>query len=340
MRSITALAAAGLLAGCAAVPTPHEKLARMDTQAPRYASTECRQARLAALEYDENVGGRVGMGVGVGVLLGPLGLPLAVAADAAQADKRRAILAQLQAACEGERPGGPADVDTLAFERSAALLDELLARGLVSAAEHQARRSLLIDRFLHSPGLVDAMAPEGSVPVRAGRRVRLRDLEPLSGTLVQEAVWTVAAIGADSVRYVEGGTEVGLQDLVLRAGQLAGARLTGFDPRPLRIGDRLQARFHPPGGGDEAVPVTLRVTAFDALAGGGTRSRIARLELDGYASLQGPYGTPRGWLGAEMSGSVEIEVHTGLIVRARVRCAYPSYAMQRELVRVDTIAGS
>jgi hypothetical protein len=51
------------------------------------------------MAYDDNVTGRVGLGLGLGILLGPFGIPLAIAADANQAEKREAVMAELKKHC-------------------------------------------------------------------------------------------------------------------------------------------------------------------------------------------------------------------------------------------------
>lgn len=95
--AVVALAIA--LAGCAA--QPQQTVVQLDTNAPKYASDECRAARQTALAYDDNAGTRIGAGLALGILLGPFGIPLAMAMDASQNDKRQAINTELVKHCGG-----------------------------------------------------------------------------------------------------------------------------------------------------------------------------------------------------------------------------------------------
>jgi len=88
----------GALTGCATVQ-PQQAVGQLNPQSPKYESVECRNARQTAMAYDDNVTGRVGLGLGLGILLGPFGIPLAIAADANQAEKREAVMAELKKHC-------------------------------------------------------------------------------------------------------------------------------------------------------------------------------------------------------------------------------------------------
>ena len=71
----------------------------MQGTVPKWNSTECKDIRVAALSYDDKVGGRVAIGIGAGLLLGPFGIPLAAAADANQEEKRRAFTREVHLRC-------------------------------------------------------------------------------------------------------------------------------------------------------------------------------------------------------------------------------------------------
>lgn len=87
-----------MLTGCA-TRQPQQEVTGLDPSSARYASQECRDARMLAMTYDDNVGGRVGVGLGLGLLLGPFGIPFAMAVDASQAQKRDAVNAELVKHC-------------------------------------------------------------------------------------------------------------------------------------------------------------------------------------------------------------------------------------------------
>ena len=53
-----------------------------------YNTAECKEMRQKALEYNDRVLER--MGVGLGLFLGPFGLPLAAAGDLKQNEERKA----------------------------------------------------------------------------------------------------------------------------------------------------------------------------------------------------------------------------------------------------------
>lgn len=98
MRVIAIVALALLATGCA-TQRPHEMVQKMDKASPKYQTTECAAARKLALEYDENVPARMGLGLGLGLLLGPFGIPLAIAADVSQGEKRKAVASEVERAC-------------------------------------------------------------------------------------------------------------------------------------------------------------------------------------------------------------------------------------------------
>lgn len=324
------------LAGCATVEQPHSVVQQLNSATPKYQSSACRQARQAALIYDENVGERVGLGVGLGLFLGPLGLPLAMAADASQAEKRKAMVSQLREACEGELAPSADSSPTGVLEAGLSSLADLRAKGLVSEQEYAARRAALVDH--HLSGSLSATAGTTgrlSMPTSIGVRFVLRDLEPVSTAILRETTLTVSNIGPTAGTFNDGALVWNLADLSVQTGTAAATRISGFDPRELRPGDRLRVRFHPVDHADEVVPVEVRVIAFDRITRPGGQAHVLKLALNGWASNRGPYQTPQAWLGARMEGSLAIDMHTGLILQARIDCAYPTYAMRRELVDVQ-----
>lgn len=103
MIRVVALLAAATLAGCATVQ-PQQTVATLDAAHPKYATEECRMARMVALNYDDNQGGRMGAGLALGLFLGPFGLPFAAALDANQAEKRNAVNGELVRHCGAVMP--------------------------------------------------------------------------------------------------------------------------------------------------------------------------------------------------------------------------------------------
>lgn len=144
MRRVMAVFSVLALAGCTSTVTPQQAVNQLDQKGEKYDTQECRGARQIALTYDDKVPARVGLGVGLGVVLGPFGIPLAVMADSAQADKRNAVLAELKKHCEGPLPAsrGPAKSD---LQVKLELLDELKAKGLLTEDEYLAKKKKLVD---------------------------------------------------------------------------------------------------------------------------------------------------------------------------------------------------
>ncbi len=92
-----------ILTGCATPRvTPQQAVNQLENNTEKYETTECRNARQMAMSYDDNVGGRIGIGMGLGLLMGPFGIPMAAAVDKNQNDKREAVITELKKHCEGE----------------------------------------------------------------------------------------------------------------------------------------------------------------------------------------------------------------------------------------------
>lgn len=92
-----------ILSGCATPRvTPQQAVNQLENNTEKYETTECRNARQMAMNYDDNVGGRIGIGMGLGLLMGPFGIPMAAAVDKNQNDKREAVITELKKHCEGE----------------------------------------------------------------------------------------------------------------------------------------------------------------------------------------------------------------------------------------------
>lgn len=66
----------------------------------KYNTAECKEMRQKALEYNDRVLER--MGVGLGLFLGPFGLPLAAAGDLKQNEERKAWAREVHLACSSD----------------------------------------------------------------------------------------------------------------------------------------------------------------------------------------------------------------------------------------------
>lgn len=144
MRFLIGGLSLALLAGCATTVTPQQAVTQLDQRGEKYESQECRNARQIALSYDDNVSGRMGLGLGLGLLLGPFGIPFAMLADSSQADKRNAVIAELKKHCEGLMVAnrGVAKSD---LQVKNEMLDELLAKGLLTEAEYLQKKKKLLE---------------------------------------------------------------------------------------------------------------------------------------------------------------------------------------------------
>lgn len=150
MKSVAlAVAVSLLLAGCAAVQ-PQQAVGQLDQRGEKYDTQECRAARQIALGYDDNVGSRVGVGLALGLFLGPFGIPLAMAVDSSQAQKREAVIGELKKHCEGPLPVGYKEAaatrgPTSDLQMKVQILDDLRAKGLLSDQEYTARKVKLTE---------------------------------------------------------------------------------------------------------------------------------------------------------------------------------------------------
>lgn len=90
------LVVGSMVSGCATVP--QKTLATLDRSDPQFNTQECLDGRNLALQFDNKVYTRMGLGLALG-LLGPAGLPLAAAADLNANDQRRLMNEELKRRC-------------------------------------------------------------------------------------------------------------------------------------------------------------------------------------------------------------------------------------------------
>lgn len=93
----TGLLALVVVAGCTS--TPDKYASTLSTKDPKWETADCKDIRLAALQYDDKVGSRAAVGIASGLLLGPFGIPIAAAADASQEEKRKSFAREVHLRC-------------------------------------------------------------------------------------------------------------------------------------------------------------------------------------------------------------------------------------------------
>lgn len=103
MRILVVLSCVALATGCAA--NPKKTALRLNAEDPAFTSTDCRAARNAALDYNDRVYTRMGVGFATGLLLGPFGIPLAAMADAHQNDERKMLNDEITKRCVAANGG-------------------------------------------------------------------------------------------------------------------------------------------------------------------------------------------------------------------------------------------
>lgn len=87
----------GLLSACASLP--QTTLTSLNMDDPKYNTDGCRDIRAAAINYDDKVVSRAGLGLATGLLLGPIGIIPAAMSDASQNEKRSYINQEIKRQC-------------------------------------------------------------------------------------------------------------------------------------------------------------------------------------------------------------------------------------------------
>ncbi|WP_422371362.1 hypothetical protein [Hoeflea sp.] len=98
-RAISTIVVASAAALAACTPQPAQYAQKLSMNDPKWESEDCKEIRLASLNYDDKVGQRMAIGVASGLLLGPFGIPLAIAADANQEEQRQAFAREMHLRC-------------------------------------------------------------------------------------------------------------------------------------------------------------------------------------------------------------------------------------------------
>lgn len=325
-RLVAALCALSL-AGCSTI-APYEAVGKLDKTGQRYDTLECRQARLLALNYDDNVGGRVGVGVTAGLFLGPFGLPLAAAVDAEQAKKRDAVLDELRRSCEGPH----ADVlPRQRVDRLLSMLAELQSHNVLTPSEFELKRNLV----LNGPSAMDPTRRAiDELSLRDGDRVVVQDFDPISNVATPELVMSIPAMSAASDPAPGFPLTI---DLSAGAGSQANtAQVLGT--QLLLSGSNLRqskALFIPQAGRTLQVPVDVTVKGPETMTTSSGTIQVVRLTISGAASQQYVPGLSLSSPGSPFEGRLTIEATTGLVIEAKLMSAHPTYCFGRRFVRLD-----
>jgi hypothetical protein len=346
--------------GCATVQ-PQQAVQSLDTSSPRYEMQDCRQARQIAMEYDDNVAGRVGVGLGLGLLLGPLGVPLAIAVDANQANKRNAVLEELKRHCEGEPTAEEQRLTTVAqvgvtsssisdAQRRLQLLRELRDKGLLSEAEFEEQRKKLVEALLAeptappraastvqpatSPTATTATTHTSDTVLQIGDRLVFRELDPISGARLHETTLDVTAIRGRSVEFNRGAVRIDERGRF--AGTPAKPTVSGTLAPSMRPGSQWKAVVLldidvPP------TPVDLRVRSTRDRQIAGRTFKAAQVAVSGYATVDHITVPGRGALpmGTPFDGEMWVDTETGIILAIHVTSRHSVYAFRRELIGIE-----
>ncbi len=131
--------------GCAV--SPQETVSELDKSHPNYNTVECREARNIALQYDEKVAQRMGMGMLTGLLLGPVGIGLSAAADVREKQTQDALIDELKSQCTGEPRAISEDNSKNALETRLRILKGLLEDNLIAEDEYEKLRNRAIEEL-------------------------------------------------------------------------------------------------------------------------------------------------------------------------------------------------
>ncbi|MEZ2329669.1 hypothetical protein AB6802_08090 [Mesorhizobium sp. RCC_202] len=105
MRVAMIVALGAVLAGCVASPVDYA--GSLSQQDPKWATPQCQQARVAAVDYEQRE--KQHPGWGMGVLLGPYSMGMVAAIKQHEQDQRRLLARQVHLQCSS-RPL-PKDLD-------------------------------------------------------------------------------------------------------------------------------------------------------------------------------------------------------------------------------------
>ena len=87
------------MTGCAESPN---NISKNYIDDPKYSSEECKEMRIKALEYVDQILGRMGTGLAFGVFLGPMGVPIAAASELPLNEERKSWSREVHLACSSD----------------------------------------------------------------------------------------------------------------------------------------------------------------------------------------------------------------------------------------------
>jgi hypothetical protein len=96
-RLILLTAAAALVAGCAT--SPRQTVKTLDKRDPEYATRDCRKARMAVANYDDNKDGRAVIAIAGNLVVPFAGSAAALAMSKMKDDEREALNTRVRSAC-------------------------------------------------------------------------------------------------------------------------------------------------------------------------------------------------------------------------------------------------
>ena len=209
------------------------------------------------------------------------------------------------------------------------ILDSMKTRGLVTLDEYQARRSRIIDEALDSRSSradTDNKATDESTQV-----VTMRDLEPYSGAHVSELVLRLTETKSDRYEFNSGGLTLARGTVSVLRGALPAPSLIGFRVSQLTPGSTIRARLTSSMSAGFDTPAEITGYVKQSNLGSG----LIRVDIDGYAPRDVISGTSNSARGARITGSLEVDLATGLSVAGNLRSANSGFLLRRELVGIE-----
>ena len=209
------------------------------------------------------------------------------------------------------------------------ILESMKTRGLVTLDEYQARRSRIIDEALDSR--YNRADTENKATGESTQAVTMRDLEPYSGAHVSEVVLRLTETKSDRYEFNSGGLTLARGTVSVLRGALPAPSLIGFRVSQLTPGSTIRARLTSSmsAGFDTPAEVTGYVKQSNLGSG------LIRVDIDGYAPMDVVPGSPQSARGARITGSLEVDLATGLSVAGNLRSANPGFLLRRELVGIE-----
>lgn len=212
-------------------------------------------------------------------------------------------------------------------EQRLALLQEMRAKGILNDAEYNARRAELAESVLagRTRQPVDAQSTAGSSVV--GLRMLLRDADPVSRVVSSESLIVVDSVSERGAVLNGGLTTLDATGRVL-TGPVPLPHVAGLGGGRLRPGVTLAASLVPTSTAVPPVEATVRALRPETVRIADREIAVVRCSISAFASGTSIAGLTRGY-GATISGEVQVEPTTGLVISGDVRSQHPYYAFLR-----------